>query len=249
MSIHIRQPMNESLTNESNHLESIARVSLYAAGANSATIRHSYHIFDRHFCEGATLELGPAEGVMTEYLAKRFKELTLVDGAETFCRELKLKYPTADVVHSIFEEFMPKRKFDNIVLGHVLEHVADPVQILSLAKKWLAPTGRILAAVPNARSLHRQAAVLMGLLECEDSLNEADKHHGHRRVFNPETFRSAFHKAGLKIDIFGGYWLKPVSNRQIEESWTPEMLAAFMTLGERYPDIGGEIYVVAGLLT
>ena len=241
--------MNKKLTNESKHLESIARNSLYAAGANSSTIRYSYQIFDRHFREGATLELGPAEGVMTEYLAKRFKELTLVDGAETFCCELKVKFPDADVVHSIFEKYMPKRKFDNIVLGHVLEHVVDPIRILSLAKKWLAPAGRILAAVPNARSLHRQAAVLMGLLDCEDSLNEADKHHGHRRVFNPENFRSAFQKAGLKVDIFGGYWLKPVSNKQIEETWTPNMLNAFMALGERYPDIGGEIYIVGSLPT
>jgi hypothetical protein len=36
-----------------------------------------------------------------------------------------------------------------------------------------------------------------------------------------------------------------VSNKQIEANWTPEMLDAFMQLGERYPDIAGEIYVVA----
>jgi hypothetical protein len=41
--------------------------------------------------------------------------------------------------------------------------------------------------------------------------------------------------------------LKPVSNKQIETSWNPEMLNAFMKLGERYPDIAGEIYVIARL--
>jgi len=107
------------------------------------------------------------------------------------------------------------------------------------------PRGRILAAVPNSRSLHRQAAVLMQLLPGEDALNEMDIHHGHRRVFSPESFRRCFLDAGLTIDIFGGYWLKPVSNRQIEQTWTPAMLDAFMQLGERYPDIAGEIYVVA----
>ena len=64
-------------------------------------------------------------------------------------------------------------------------------------------------------------------------------------MFNPETFRNAFLQAGLEIKYFGGYWMKPVSNRQIEETWTPEMLEAFMQLGERYPDIAGEIYIVA----
>jgi 2-polyprenyl-3-methyl-5-hydroxy-6-metoxy-1,4-benzoquinol methylase len=184
---------------------------------------------------------------MTELLASRFKDLFLVDGAETFCHDLKRRFPNAKVVHSIFEEYKPNCKFDNIILGHVLEHVIDPVEILAMAKTWLNPNGRILAAVPNARSLHRQAAVLMSLLKSEDSMNEADLHHGHRRVFNPESFRNAFLEAGLQIEIFGGYWLKPVSNKQIEENWSPEMLHAFMKLGERYPDISGEIYVVAGL--
>ena len=45
--------------------------------------------------------------------------------------------------------------------------------------------------------------------------------------------------------MFGGYWIKPLSNGQIEQNWTAEMLEAFMELGERYPDIAGEIYVVA----
>jgi hypothetical protein len=87
----------------------------------------------------------------------------------------------------------------------------------------------------------------MKLLSAEDALNEMDIHHGHRRVFDPESFRQCFLAAGLSIEIFGGYWLKPVSNRQIEQTWTPQMLDAFMQLGERYPDIAGEIYVVAGL--
>ena len=79
----------------------------------------------------------------------------------------------------------------------------------------------------------------------EDELNDLDRHHGHRRVFNPESFRQAFYQSGYNIDYFGGYWLKPVSNSQIEANWTAEMLEAFMKLGERYPDIAGEIYVVA----
>lgn len=103
----------------------------------------------------------------------------------------------------------------------------------------------MFAAVPNARSLHRQAAVIMGLLASEDALNARDRHHGHRRVFDPETFQRVFSEAGLTVVSVGGYWLKPVSNRQLEEAWTPEMLDAFMQLGERYPEIAAEIYVVA----
>ncbi|MEI6179327.1 MAG: class I SAM-dependent methyltransferase [Chloroflexales bacterium] len=233
---------------EKAHLERISKESLYAAGANSATVKYSFQIAKRHLVGETILELGPAEGVMTELLVTTGKKLTVVEGAGAFCEDLTRRFPDVNVVHSLFEEFQTHSLFDNIILGHVLEHVQDPVGILRLASRWLKPGGgRLFAAVPNSRSVHRQAAVIMGLLREEDALNEMDIHHGHRRVFNPESFRNVFYQAGLQVEIFGGYWLKPLSNRQIEDHWTPEMLDAFMRVGERYPDIAGEIYVLASV--
>ncbi len=190
--------------------------------------------------------MGPAEGVMTELLAALGRRVTAVEASSFFCDSLKQRFPQIKVANALGEDYEPDAAVEDVVLGHVLEHVEDPVAILTRVRRWMRPgPGRVFAAVPNSRSLHRQAAVVMGLLPREDALNETDKHHGHRRVFNPESFRLAFHEAGLQIEIFGGYWLKPVSNKQIEDTWTPEMLAAYMRVGERYPDIAGEIYVVA----
>lgn len=230
---------------EKDRLETIASKSLYKHWVNSATIQASFNIFKRYLASGPTLEMGPAEGLMTDLLAASCPELIVVDGSKAFCDAIKAKHNNVGVVNALFEEFEPKSRFKNIIFGHVLEHVENPVQILRRASEWLSPGGRIFAAVPNSRSLHRQAAVLMGLVPFEEALNQADQHHGHRRVYNPETFRRDFISAGLSIVISGGYWLKPVSNGQIESDWTPEMLDAFMVLGERYPDIAGEIYIVA----
>ncbi|MGX5660653.1 class I SAM-dependent methyltransferase [Castellaniella ginsengisoli] len=230
---------------EKLRLESISGDSLYAAGANADSILYSFLIARRHFHGVTLLEMGPAEGVMTQQLVTLGLDVTVVEGSSRFCEDLRDRFPQISVENSLFEDFEPGRKFDNIILSHVLEHVEDPVDILSKAAGWLAPGGRIYGSVPNARSLHRQAAVIMGLLPAEDALNSLDLHHGHRRVFNPETFRQVFSKAGLQIDLFGGYWMKPVSNAQIETAWTPQMVDAFMVLGERYPDIAGEIYVLA----
>lgn len=229
---------------ELDNLNRIASDSWYARGVNSRTVEYSFNIFSKHLREGNILELGPAEGVMTALLAPLSGKLTVVEGSTLFCENLRQRFPAISVINSLFEDFNPDEKFDNIILGHVLEHVINPLAILQLAKTWLRSDGRVLAAVPNAHSLHRQAAVLMELLPCEGAMNEADLHHGHRRVFNPDTFRELFIQAGFQIDRFGGYWLKPVSNRQIEETWTPAMLDAFMRLGESYPDIAGEIYVI-----
>jgi 2-polyprenyl-3-methyl-5-hydroxy-6-metoxy-1,4-benzoquinol methylase len=230
---------------ELDQLDAISKNSLYSSGVMSPAIEYCFSILKRYLHGNHVLELGPAEGVMTELLSNTNKKLTVVEGSSVFCESLSRRFPSIQVVHALFEDFEPEEKYDVIVLGHVLEHVHDPEAILNRARTWLKPEGRIFAAVPNARSLHRQAAVIMDLLPQEDALNEKDRHHGHRTVFNPESFRAAFTRAGLAIDVFGGYWLKPISNSQIENTWTPSMIDAFMQLGERYPDIAGEIYVVA----
>jgi 2-polyprenyl-3-methyl-5-hydroxy-6-metoxy-1,4-benzoquinol methylase len=230
---------------ERERLEGIAADSWYADWVNASTIRYSGKIFARHWHGGRCLELGPAEGLMTAQLIEAFDDVVAVDGSERFCELLRQRYPTLEVVEALFEDFEPQGQFDAIVLGHVLEHVADPVSLLKRAAGWLASEGAIFAAVPNAKSLHREAAVIMGLLQSQHEFTDADRHHGHRRIYEPETLRADFVAAGLTVEAFGGYWLKPVSMAQIERDWTPEMLDAFMVLGERYPDIAAEIYVVA----
>jgi 2-polyprenyl-3-methyl-5-hydroxy-6-metoxy-1,4-benzoquinol methylase len=230
---------------ERRRLEQISLDSWYARGPSGAAVGYCTKVFARHWRGGRCLELGPAEGVMTEALVAAFDHVELVEGSELFAADLAQRFPAATVHCSLFEEYEPSATFDAIVLGHVLEHVDSPRALLARARGWLAPGGAIYAAVPNARSVHRQAAVLMALLETEHSLNATDVHHGHRRVYDPESLRADVLGAGLRISVFGGYWLKPVSNAQIEEHWNAEMLEAFMALGERYPDTAAEIYVVA----
>ena len=233
------------MSSETKRLDSIALDSLYTTTSNIMTIEYSFKIFERFLRPGSILELGPAEGIMTEHLYKLNRELTLVDGSEIFCNELKQKFPGTKVIESLFEDFKTDEVYENIIMGHVLEHVEDPVAILAGVRDILSDDGYILSAVPNSRSLHRQAAVVMGLIPAEDTMSELDHHHGHRRIYNPELFRQDFIKAGYEIVHYGGYWLKPLSNSQIHQYWSKELLYSFMQLGERYPDIAGEIYVIA----
>jgi 2-polyprenyl-3-methyl-5-hydroxy-6-metoxy-1,4-benzoquinol methylase len=233
------------MNSENKRLDNVAENSLYLTMSNKMMIEYCHEVFRRHLIEGNVLEMGPAEGLMTNFLYQNFDEITLLDGSKVFCDALASKFPNALVVNLLFEEFNPTTKYDNIVLGHVLEHVSDPALLLKQIRNWLSPKGLILAAVPNSQSLHRQAAVLMNLIQTEKEMSELDYHHGHRRIYDPFSFRSEFLTAGLEIQHYGGYWLKPVSNAQIHASWTDEMLLSFMKLGERYPDIAGEIYIVA----
>ncbi len=168
---------------------------------------------------------------MTALIAEEQREQHVLEGSAVFCEGLREHFPQVTVHNCLFEDFTPDAPYDAIVLGHVLEHVVDPVAVTRLVRSWLAPGGKVFAAVPNSRSLHRQAAVIMGLLPQEDAMSELDHRHGHQRVFNPESFRACFTQADLEIEVFGGYSIKPQSNAQIDRDWTPEMLDAFLKLG------------------
>lgn len=226
-------------------LNDIAFHSIYAKGVGRITTEYCGKLFMRYMLSGNVLELGPAEGVMTEILYKHWNDYTVVDGAESFIENIKKTYPQIKAYHSYFENFKPDEQFDNIILGHVLEHVDNPGQVLKLCKGWLKRGGRILSAVPNSDSLHRQAAVKMGLLETTTSFSEKDIRHGHQRIYNYHSFIQEFIHAGYEIVASGGYWLKPLSDKLIEKDWFQDQINAFLELGEKYPEIAGEIYVIA----
>ena len=119
------------MSSETKRLDNIASDSLYTTISNIMTIEYSFKIFERFLRPGSILELGPAEGIMTEHLYKLNRELTLVDGSEIFCSELKQKFPGTKVIESLFEDFKTDEVYENIIMGHVLEHVEDPVAILA----------------------------------------------------------------------------------------------------------------------
>ena len=85
----------------------------------------------------------------------------------------------------------------------------------------------------------------MGLLSDEKALSESDYKNGHRRVYDMEWFKRDFTSVGLEVIESGGFWIKPLSDAQIAQSWNEQMIDAFFKLGEQYPDIAADIYIVA----
>nr|QQZ51406.1 hypothetical protein JKL49_10505 [Phenylobacterium glaciei] len=74
-----------TIDEERQRLDRIAAESLYGAGANRATIAHSFKVFERYIRPGPVLEMGPAEGHMTGDLVSTNQPLTVVEGAAFFC--------------------------------------------------------------------------------------------------------------------------------------------------------------------
>jgi 2-polyprenyl-3-methyl-5-hydroxy-6-metoxy-1,4-benzoquinol methylase len=218
-------------------------------GFNAQLVRWRYDVLSRHFHGSSCLELGSSDGQGTEYLLAHFETVVAVDGspaATTALRE-RLTDPRLRVVTSTFETLELGRRFDTVVLAHVLEHVDDPAVVLAVAMRHLAPDGVLLVDVPNAESLHRRLGVAMGMLETVTTLNEADHSIGHQRVYRPDEFRAAVRDAGLVEHYFGGVFLKVLSNAQTAEAFDGDQLGGFLALGEQLPELASEIYVVAGL--
>lgn len=206
-------------------------------------IRFRYETIKPKLVGSRGLELGPAEGEMTQFLVNDFEQLTIVEGSADLLAQIPER-ANLTKVHALFEDYRPDQTFDSIILEHILEHVEEPVSLLSIVKNWLAPEGKLFLGVPNGNSIHRLVAVKMGLLEDPCQLNLRDQALGHRRVYTPATFRSDIEKSGLEVIEIGGVYFKPISNGQIQEHWTEEMIRGFYELGKDFPEHAAEIYAV-----
>jgi 2-polyprenyl-3-methyl-5-hydroxy-6-metoxy-1,4-benzoquinol methylase len=233
------------MSSEYNELDSLAVTANYSRGIMRKTIEYCTSIFLRFLKSGSVLELGPAEGVMTDVLVRNFPDYTIVDGAISFVNSIILRHKNVKGYRSLIEEIKFDRRFDNIIIGHVMEHVDNPKIVLKKLHSILEDDGIILCAVPNANSIHRVAGVLMNLLDAPTSLNNTDISNGHKRVYDLDTLKKEFLDSDFRILHVGGYWLKPFSHQQIEKWYDTKLIETFLKLGEVYPDIAGEIYLIA----
>jgi 2-polyprenyl-3-methyl-5-hydroxy-6-metoxy-1,4-benzoquinol methylase len=209
-------------------------------------VEYSYALFTPYI-RGEILEIGPSDGIMTRWLMRDFGNVSVVEPTLHYSRSIRRLFPEIPIYRSFIEELTIKETFDTVILGHVLEHVVDVRRTLRAISRVLKPGGRLLIAVPNAHSLHRQIGVRMGLLTRVTALNATDRKKGHYRVYTAQTLRRDVRRAGMEVRHMGGYLLKIFPNHVIEKSWKPELVSAFFDVGTQFPDIAAELYCVCEL--
>ena len=130
-------------------------------------VMHPYMIksFRPFFRPGSLLELGSYKGNFSRRLAEHFSDITCVEASNEALQEARALRPDFYYVNDVFETVGLPRRFDNIVMTHVLEHLDDPVAVLRRVNdEWLADGGRFFLVCPNANAPSRQIAVKMGLI-------------------------------------------------------------------------------------
>ena len=88
-------------------------------------------------------------------------------------------------------------RFDVIVFADVLEHVAAPDKIITIAKSGLNPRGHIVISVPNVAHWSVRAALLLGRFDyTEFGLCDST----HLRWFTKKTICDLLSSSGFRVD-------------------------------------------------
>jgi 2-polyprenyl-3-methyl-5-hydroxy-6-metoxy-1,4-benzoquinol methylase len=207
--------------------------------------------FEPFFNDGSLLELGSFKGDFTRRFLSQFDDVTCVEASGAAIETARARFgDRVRIVHATFEEAALGRRFDNVVLTHVLEHLDDPIKILRrINDEWLTDNGRLFLVCPNANAASRQIAVKMGLISHNASVTSAEAEHGHRCTYSLDTLERDAVAGGLRVVHRSGVFFKALANFQWDRLLTTdivsrEYLEGCYRLGQQYPDLCSSIFLV-----
>jgi len=216
-------------------------------------VMHHYMIesFKHHFVEGNCLELGSSKGDFTKRLIPYFNDITCVEASDEAIKTAKQNLNhDIEYFNSLFENVQLPKKYDNIILTHVLEHIDDPVGLLFRIKnEWLSEDGKLFLVCPNANAPSRQIAVKMGLITHNAAVTPAEAEHGHRITYTLDTLERDARNGGLNVINCSGIFFKALANFQWDQLLntdiiSKEYLDGCFKLGQQYPDLCSSIMLI-----
>ena len=216
-------------------------------------VMHPFMIrsFEPFFIKGSLLELGSYNGSFTSRFLPYFDDITCVEASDVALEEAREKLgDKVKFVNSLFEKADLPKRYDNIVLTHVLEHLDDPVFVLRrINNEWLAENGRLFLVCPNANAPSRQIAVKMGLIPHNAAVTQAEAEHGHRITYSLDTLERDATAGGLHVVYRSGIFFKALANFQWDKLLktdiiSPEYLEGCYQLGQQYPDLCSSIFLM-----
>jgi 2-polyprenyl-3-methyl-5-hydroxy-6-metoxy-1,4-benzoquinol methylase len=216
-------------------------------------IMHHYMIesFKHHFVNGNCLELGSFKGDFTKRLIPYFNDITCVEASDEAIKIAKQNLDSnITYFNSLFETVNLSKKYDNIILTHVLEHIDNPEELLSRIKnEWLSENGKLFLVCPNANAPSRQIAVKMGLITHNSAITPAESAHGHQITYTLDTLERDVKKGGLTVINRSGIFFKALANFQWDrllqtDIISKEYLDGCYQLGHHYPDLCSSIMLI-----
>jgi len=179
----------DSLYSDSPHQDFVSR------RFDTIVRRHIYNDIEKiHKPPGLMLDIGCSFGQTMAFFNDKGWTTTGIDVCE-----VSIKWSKAHGLNcslNSINDYNPARKFDVIIMSHVLEHLADPAVALQGIKKWLKPGGIIHIRVPN---------ILSKLLKYKIFFLGELKPYEHLYYFSADTIRLLLKKTGLKCSVTTRY--------------------------------------------
>lgn len=145
------------------------------------------------------LEVGPGSGHVTKQLTLQGctvtcveKDKTMAEMAKSFCDQMIVGDIESDTIGRQF----PTERFDVVTFGDVLEHLRDPVEVLTRVKPLIAPTGYLVASIPNVAHRSLRLSLLFGEFDYGD-MGLLDR--THLRFFTIRTIEKMMDESGFQI--------------------------------------------------
>jgi len=207
---------------------------------------------------GRILELGPGPGAMTQVLAARGHQVTVLENDPQAVRALQAldihiiecdldddsDWPAKLAAH------MGAQHFDAILACDVLEHLHQPEAVLRRLADFLASQGRLVISIPNIAYAGVVAALRLGIFDYTDK-GQLDS--THVRFFTRRSMETALLETGwvprhwqanrvpIASSEFAWCWrdLEATLRQALQTNWTDFDVYQWMVMAT--PAVGGHV--------
>src|SRR5262245_10274930 len=161
--------------------------------------------------EGRLLDFGCGGGAFLLRMRRQGWNVVGVDASAAVVQQLRDRFGLAALAGSLPHPELVDESFDVITMWQALEHTHQPLDVLRAAHALLAPSGKLIASVPNIDSL-----AFRWFGQAWNGL-ELPRHLVH---FDPWTLRLMLHRAGfrqirIRMQRRSG-WLRDSARRAVE---------------------------------
>lgn len=205
-----------------------------------------------HHTPATVVELGcGADLQATGYQAQggAWDQWVVVEPSEVFAQCARDSgLPNLTVIQDFFENVdtgIP----DNpglLLCSGLLHEVPDADLLIGAMRARMGPKTVLHINVPNARSMHRQLAQAMGLIDDLKAISPRNAALQQPRVYDMDDLVQQLERHKLKVASSGGYLVKPFTHQQMAplvEDLGRSVMDGLYMLGQQNPDMASEIYV------
>ncbi len=181
----------------------------------------------------------------------RWTDWVVIEPSQVFADHARASHlPGLRVVQGYFEDAAQQVPdvTDMIICSSLLHEVPDSDRLIATMCQRMGPQTVLHINVPNARSIHRQLAQSMGLIDNVKAISPRNASLQQPRVYDMPDLIAQLEDNGMSITATGGYLVKPFTHRQMEplvSALGRDVMDGLYDLGKRLPDLASEIFVEA----